>query len=141
MGILLKSAGLAIEAITKSKIVQETSDIIDKKLDEINKTTETERITLDQLLENLSHSVDEEILATARLSNLKPLGGTISILLNDKSSIKMHLKSYFQKIDGKIILKESFKTVDNEILTESSLLKIQESVNPIVYEVNPPIGN
>ena len=55
--------------------------------------------------------------------------------------IKMHLKSYFQKIDGKIILKESFKTVDNEILTESSLLKIQESVNPIVYEVNPPIGN
>ena len=36
MGILLKSAGLAIEAITKSKIVQETSDIIDKKLDEIN---------------------------------------------------------------------------------------------------------
>ena len=141
MGILLKSAGLAIEAITKSKIVQETSDIIDKKLDEINKTTETERITLDQLLENLSHSVDEEILATARLSNLKTLGGTISILLNDKSSIKMHLKSYFQKIDGKIILKESFKTVDNEILTESSLLKIQESVNPIVYEVNPPIGN
>lgn len=134
-------ASQALHTLNNSQFVKETGEKFNSYLDDINKSMETKSLSIDTLLDQLSVEIDKDMLSVANLEKMQPLGGEITITTNDKNSIKLNLKTYFNNSENKIILRESSKIIDNNILEASAIDKIQGSINPLKYEISPPVGS
>lgn len=133
--IVTKGINLALETIGKSQLVKEGIDKIESGLDSLDAMHRIEPISIDALAENLSPAIDQQIVEISRTEGLKPLGGELkAIYIND--SIELHLKSYFNDKNNKVILKESKKIIDKNYLDQDSIDKVK--VSELVYPITPP---
>lgn len=135
--IVTKGISLALETIGKSQLVKEGVDKIESGLDHLDAMHRIEPISIEALAESLSPAIDQQIVEISRNESLKPLGGELkAIYIND--SVELHLKSYFNDRNNKVILKESKKIVDKTYLDQDSINKIKAS--ELVYPITPPTG-
>lgn len=133
--IIAKGISLTLEAIGKSQIAKESIAKIESSLDHMDEIHRIEPMSIDDLAESLSNSIDQQVIAVADTEKLKPLGGELTATyIND--CVELHLKNYFNNVDNKVILKESKKVIDKAYLDEESINRIRDS--ELIYPISPP---
>ncbi|PVZ86914.1 hypothetical protein C9426_14225 [Serratia sp. S1B] len=132
-------ANALIDHLKRSPTLNKTVELVDGVIDEINKNFQHKPISLDDLINRLSNSADEEILLIQYQESLNFIGG--ELIISEKSSqlgfFSMDLKLYFQNHLDKIILKEKHKELNLFILTNESQQELKQK-GIIKYEVNKP---
>jgi len=133
--IVAKGISLTLEAIGKSQIAKESITKIESSLDHVDEMHRIEPMSIDDLAESLSNSIDQQVIAVADAEKLKPLGGELmATYIND--CVELNLKNYFNNVDNKVILKESKKVIDKAYLDEESINRIRDS--ELIYPISPP---
>jgi hypothetical protein len=94
--------------------------------------------TIEQLLNEISPSIDNIILDYSKNRKLKPFGGEIKLSVHERNSNKIviHWDLYFLDENQKYQKVSSEKTISKSMLDDQSYQKIKK--NSPVFVIDPP---
>lgn len=127
-----------IDHLKRSPVLQTAVASADNLMDQINNAFKHEPISLDMLVEKLSPSTDNLIIATESEEGIKFIGGELTAYLPpaDLNRFALNLKLYYKNSSDEFVLKEREKMLDRGILTTDSLAELKEKEQS--FEVNEP---
>lgn len=114
-------------------------DALGNMFEQFAKQFETESLTLDELIQKLSPSVDQDMIKTAKAQNLTALGGELYLIKEDArmGHFKVDIKLYFIDQQKNYILRE--KTISPQLLVLTKEAKADLLQNaPIKYPIAAP---
>ena len=114
-------------------------DALGNMLEQFAKQFETESLTIDELIQKLGPSVDQDMIKTAKAQNLTALGGELYLIKEDArmGHFKVDIKLYFIDQQKNYILRE--KTISPQLLVLTKEAKADLLQNsPIKYPISAP---
>lgn len=114
-------------------------DALGNMFEQFARQFETESLTLDELIQKLSPSVDQDMIKTAKAQNLTALGGELYLIKEDArmGHFKVDIKLYFIDQQKNYILRE--KTISPQLLVLTKEAKADLLQNsPIKYPISAP---
>ncbi len=134
-----KKVGQTLSDFEKSETLQTIDNAVEKGnqwLDNVQEQYKREPITLEQYLENISPTIDEQIKNYCQKQPVQSLGGELIFKEDTDDKIHIQCDCYYKNATGKIIKISSEKRLDKAIFTTESLEKILKT-SPI-YPIEPP---
>lgn len=121
----------------KSEAIQATRHVINKG-HEVFEQLQFERITIDELVRQISPTIDETILSEmAKNNSLIPIGGEFKLLLDKKTSnVSIIWEFYFIDAHQKYIKIGSQDILDKELFEQGDYNKIK--MTSPVFKIDPP---
>ncbi len=114
-------------------------DAFTNMLDQFAKQFEVESFTLEELLQKLEPSIDQDMIKTAQDQNLTALGGELFLMKEDSrmGHFKIDIKLYFIDQQKNYILREKTISPQLLILTKEAREDLIKN-SPIKYPITAP---
>lgn len=114
----------------------EVLNLVNQKLDELSAKYETNPVSLNDFLMELSPIIDEKIIDHAKYNQLTPVGGSISLSKNPSDdNVLVAWEFYFSNNEKKLQKIQSEKIFDKGIFDAESYQKI---INGLNFDIDVP---
>lgn len=136
---IMSSIAKDLLKLENSEILQtinHATNIANQKLDELNAKYETNPVSLNDFLMELSPIIDAKIIAHAQVNQLIPVGGGIALSKNlSDDNVLVAWEFYFSNNEKKLQKIHSEKIFDKEIFESESYQKI---INRLSFDIDVP---